>query len=239
MKRKACFLTTAIVLFALHSFSSSANEEYRVTITGYNISVEGEKQDQVIKLLESFPLKGKTIFEAAKEIDESLTVKKEFEFYFSTKDNILCVVEPVLEWGKIHLEIKVIPNLINDVICEFNIEETPKWWEEKERAMIKDVKMTDEEIEKNKQETIEELKKLVKEKNMPQIVLERETKHVEQLYAQLKGQIGPKSKLEGGRMMFKLGTVNALYGHSVQKEITQEGRVKTFSNLRTILIERR
>lgn len=237
MKRKAYFLAIGIIiLFTLHSFSSSG-EEYKVTITGYDISIEGERQDQVTRLLESFPLKGKTIFEIAKEIDENLTVKREFEFYFSTKDNILSVVEPVLEWGKIHLEMQLLPELINDVIVEFKAEECPKAWENKMKELTLGQQMTRDEMEKNKLQNIEELKKIAKERNMSQWEFSLHLESIEKHYANLNKDLS-KAK-EEGRQVFKLGKINKLYGTGIQVEIPRGQKARTSCHLRTILIERK
>lgn len=105
-------------------------DEFRVTIAGFDVSIEGEKEGEMTRVLESFPLKEKDLFVLTKEINKNFEVKKEFEFSFNAKDNILTVIEPVLEWGKIHLELKLIPQGINDILVEFDVRESSKKFEE-------------------------------------------------------------------------------------------------------------
>ncbi len=227
-------------IFAVSYFSFA--DEFKVTITGYSISIEGEKSEKLWEILKSFPLREeKDIFEIAKNIDKNFIIEKEFEIFFNAKDNILTIVEPNLEWGKLHLEIQIIPKLINDVIVEFNVEETPKWWEEKMKEVIGEKKGSEEVIEENRKKTKEEILKKAKEENWSQERLQRVLEQMGKNYNLLKGKgkLGPKSKLEGGRTMFKLGKINKFYGDNVQGETSNEGKSKTFTYLRTILIERK
>lgn len=179
------------ILFTfLNFFFLSFADEFKITITGYEISLEGDKTEQFFKIIKSFPLKEeKDIYEIVKNIDENFVVKKEFTFSFNLKENSLMNFQPETEWGRIDLEIKIVPNSLNNVIVEYDIKETPKWWEDKTKKMA------------------------------------RET--------------APKTKFETKNIIsFELGKINLLSGVNIQKEFIGEGKVKTFTNLRTILIEK-
>ncbi|HOL21265.1 MAG TPA: hypothetical protein PLQ41_00220 [bacterium] len=220
----------------LFSYFSCA-DVFKVTLTGYSISIKGEKDEEMQKVLSSFPLKEKDVFEIIKKIDKDFIMRKEFEISFDVKDNVLTIVEPVLEWGKLHLEIKIIPMLINDMIVEFNVEEYPKAWEEKMKK-FNEKKISEEIIDENREKTKEEILKKAKEENWSQERLQRVLGQMEENYNLLKGVVGPKTKIKGGRMQFKLGWMDILYNNNVKKEI-KDRELITFSDFRTILIERR
>ncbi|MGB9677274.1 MAG: hypothetical protein ACPLZ9_01525 [Candidatus Ratteibacteria bacterium] len=227
-----------MIFFFLFLFSHfSFADVFKVTLTGYNISIKGEKEKEMQKVLSSFPLKEKDVFEIIKKIDKDFIIKKEFEVSFDIKDNVLTIVEPVLEWGKLHLEIKITPMLINDVIVEFNVEEYPKEWEEKMKK-FSEKKIPDEIIEENRKKTKEEILKKAKEENWSQEWLQGVLEDMEKNYNLLKGFIGPKTKIKGGKMQFKLGWMDILYNNRINKEIKDRETI-TFSDFRTILIERR
>lgn len=227
-----------VILFVLSFFSLSFADDFKVTIAGYSISIEGDKSEKVWKILESFPLKEeKDIFEIVKNIDKNFVVEKQFTFSFNVKDNVLTIVEPTLEWGKLHLEIKVVPYLINDVIVEFNVEETPKWWEEKMKKMMREKEIPQEVIEKNEEKTKEEILKRAKEENWTQERLQNVLKQMEDKYNLLRGKMKPKLQLKGGRMQFKLGKIGVMYCNRLGKDI-KEGKMVTFTEFRTIVIER-
>ncbi|HPP66472.1 MAG TPA: hypothetical protein PKX05_00995 [bacterium] len=234
MKKIMIGLFFFLFLFSYFSFA----DEFKVTISGYNISIDNEKGQELWEFLKLFPLKGENISDAAKEVDKNFVVEKEFEFSFNCKDNVLTIVEPVLEWGKIHLEINIIPQLINDVIVEFNIEEYPKEWEEKIKNVIGEKKIPDEIIEENREKTRKDILKRAKEENWDQKWLQIVLEDMEKNYNLLKNKQEPKSKLDGGRANFKLGKNEILYNYRVQT-ISKEGKNIAFSDIRTILIERR
>ena len=228
-----------MVIFLTISFFSFS-EEFKVKITGYKISIDGEKKEEVHKILNSFPLsKGNTIEDVVKSIDRNFKIEKEFEFSFNTKDNVLTVVEPASEWGRIHLEIKLIPQLINDVIAEFNVVEYPKEWEERMKKIYGNKKIPDEVLEKNKKKEIERIMEIAKKEKWSKRMLQRVLEDMEKAYEELKSKkIGPKATYEGKGVIFKLGKINILKSSGVQ-QTERNGEIFTFSEIRTCLIEKK
>ena len=218
---------------------SSYPEEFKVKITGYKISIEGEKGEEVHKILNSFPLsKGNTIEDVVKSINRNFKIEKEFDFSFNMKDNVLTIVEPISKWGRIHLEITLIPQLINDVIAEFNVEEYPKEWEERMKKIYGNKKIPDEVLEKNKKKEIERIKEIAKKEKWSERSLQRVLEDMGKAYEELKSKkIRPKRTLKGGRLRFKLGKVDMLYNSGVQ-QTKGNGEILTFCEIRTILIEK-
>ncbi len=228
-----------IVFLLTNHFWANA-EEFKVKITGYKVSIEGNKKEEVHKILNSFPLsKENSVEDVVKSIDRNFKIEKEFDFSFNIKDNVLTVVEPISEWGKIHLEIKLIPHLINDVIAEFNVEEYPKEWEEKIKKIYGNKKIPDEVLEKNKKKEIERIMEIAKKEKWSKRRLQRVLEDMEKAYEELKSKkIRPKRTLKGGRWRFKLGKADMLYNSGVQ-QTKRNGEIFTFCEIRTILIEKK